>query len=370
MADLDVTQRFAPLVDEFVHRFPDEGDEAAELCLYVDGRKVVDVSGGPCAPGGLQVVRSASKGVMALLAAVLHEKGVVDLDAPVADVWPGFEAGGKQDITTRLLLTHQAGLPVFGEPISAADALAWDPAVEMLERQEPLWKPGTRHGYHDLTFGWLVGEVLRRASGSDVGKLISTEFSEKLGLDLWLGTPFAELSRVRPWRRANRSAPRVHAPSQFDSSLLAGALGNPDLAPVEHSIEYLTAEVPAANCVTDARSLCRLFAASVSTVDGVRLLADASLRAAVAPRAEGPDLVVGWYRRYASGFMLPEETRPMGGADTACFGHYGQGGVLVFAHPESGTAFAFTTTTERSHLGADPSTSSLSRIALECATRS
>ncbi|MFF4804437.1 serine hydrolase domain-containing protein [Streptomyces sp. NPDC001351] len=345
--------------------FPDDGPHAAQLCVHLDGRKVVDLTGGPWPARGLQVVRSVSKGVLALLAAVLHERGAVDLDAPVSEVWPGFAVAGKQDITPRLLLSHQAGLPVFDRPITPADALSWDPAVELLERQRPRWEPGTRHGYHDLTFGWLVGEVLRRATRCGVGELVTRELSSRLGLDLWIGTPMAELPRVQPLRSAPGARPAI--PDRFDSGLLASALGNPDLAPLEHSIEYLTAEVPAANCVSDARSLSRLFAAAVGEVDGIRLLGEGALKAAVATRADGPDLVVGWPRRYASGFMLPDPTRPMGGVDSLCFGHYGQGGVLVFADPATRLSFAFTTTTMQTYLDADPRTSPLARTALECA---
>ncbi|MFJ3928933.1 serine hydrolase domain-containing protein [Streptomyces sp. NPDC090029] len=362
-------ESFAPLVQQFFAEDDEGHGEATELCVYLDGRKVVDVSRGGYPAGGVQVVRSASKGVLALLAAMLHERGEVDLDAPVADVWPEFAQQGKKRVTIRLLLAHQAGLPVFDEPLSAADALSWQPAVEMLERQRPRWEPGTQHGYHDLTFGWLVGEVLRRATGRDVSRLVTEEFSHRLSLDLWIGTPMAELARVRPLQSPPTGRSALPAPQGFDRGLLAGALDNPDLGGLEHSIEYLTAEVPAANCVSNARSLCRLFAASVAPVDGTRLVGAKTLGNVTAPRAEGPDLVVGWYRRYASGFMLPEATRPMGGVDSACFGHYGQGGVLVFADPETSLAFAYATTMTRSYLGSDPRTSVLARLALECARR-
>jgi len=367
MRTLHRDERFERLATAFETYYPPESGDSAELCVYHDGALVLDMRK-TRRDNAVQVVRSVSKGIVAVLAAVLHEHGLVDLDAPIADVWPEFGRNGKSGITTRLVLTHQAGLPAIDEPLTALDALRWTPVVERLARQEPRWQPGTRHGYHDLTYGWLVGEVLSRATGTPTGELVQRELSRKLDLSLWIGTPLSELHRVEPVRRAATAPAAPPPPTGAPGDLAAAVFGNPDLHCLENSMEYLMAEVPAANAVTDARSLARLFAATVTEVDGVRLLSPEGVREAARPRAEGPDEVVGWDRRYGSGFMLPDPTRPLAGTATASFGHYGRGVAMVFAEPETTLAMAFTSTTERLYLGLDPVTTELASLALSCAT--
>lgn len=363
---------FAPVAEELQRMAPASFADS-ELCLFQDGRQVLLASTGDVAPGkDVQLLRSISKAILAVVAAMAHESGELDMEAPVFEVWPEFGVNGKRTITGRQLLSHQAGLPVFDDPVSISDALTWDPVVAMLARQHPRWEPGTAHGYHDLTFGWLVGEWLRRgcrrASAESVGALVEERLRRPLDLRLWIGIPFDTLSRVRPLKR-DLSSPRVAVPDGSSRELVDAALRNPDLVPLEHTPEYLTAEVPAANAVGDAVSIARLFSALVSVTDGTRLLDQAGLNRACAVRADGPDLVVGWQRRYGSGFMLPDPTRPMGGMETSSFGHYGQGGSLVFAHAETAFAFGYTTSQDRSFLGPDPRTKTLAAIALACASR-
>ncbi|NKY33859.1 beta-lactamase family protein [Nocardia speluncae] len=361
---------FTPVAEEFKRAAPENG-AVSELCLYQNGRQVLFAHAGDAAPEkDVQLLRSISKAILAVLAAMAHESGELDMDAPVADVWPEFAANGKHTITGRQLLSHQAGLPVFDEPVSTVDALTWHPVVDLLARQRPRWEPGTAHGYHDLTFGWLVGEWLRRGcegpADTSIGVLVDQRLRISLELKLWIGSPIDLLSRVRPLQH-DRRAPRVLMPEGAAHDLVEAALGNPDLVPLEHTMEYLTAEVPAANAVGDAVSLARMFSALVATTDGTRLLCPGGVEKAAAVQADGPDLVVGWPRRYGSGFMLPDPNRPMGGLHTASFGHYGQGGSLVFAHADSAFAFGYTTSQDRSFLGADPRTKTLAAVALECA---
>ncbi|MBV9447535.1 MAG: beta-lactamase family protein [Streptosporangiaceae bacterium] len=357
--------RFDELRRRFEKWYPAEGADHAQLCVYHDGVRVLDLNVGPV--DRVQVVRSASKGILAVLAAVLHDRGVVDLDAPIAELWPEFATRGKARISTRLVLTHQAGLPVIDDPVTPTEALRWDPVVERLARQSPRWEPGTKHGYHDLTYGWLVGEVLRRATGRSVGELVRRELAEPLGLDMWIGTPLGGLRRIGTLRKVPGTAARAQPPPAVCTDLAFAVFGNPDLGPLENTMEFLMAEVPAANGVTDARSLARLFAATMGEIDGVRLLSPGGLADAVRERVAGPDEVVGWFRRYGSGFMLPDPTRPMGGVDTASFGHYGRGVALVFAEPVTRLSMAFVTTTETVHLGTDPVSSELASTALACA---
>lgn len=380
---------FAPVAELF-ERCDHGAGAVVRLSIFQEGEEVLWAAYDPPdqAPSArrrdLQVLRSISKAVLAVLAAMAVEAEYLDLDAPVAEVWPEFASAGKQHVTGRHLLTHSAGLPVFDEPIRAVDALAWDPAVERLAAQRPRWEPGTGHGYHDLTFGWLVGEWLRRACGAAVGHLVEQWLRVPLDLDLWIGVPLDVLPRVRPLLRppgARREVPfpeaafpptdssvdRRTAEFHPDRSLFDAVLANPDLGAWEHTVEYLTAPVPSANAVGDAQSIARLFGALVAEVDGVRLLAPEAVERLAAVQADGPDLVVGWPRRYGTGVMLPDPTRPMGGVDSPCFGHYAQGGSLVFAHAPTALAFGYTTSADRSFLGADPRNAQLAAMALDCA---
>ncbi len=370
----DVAPGFEQVADVFAENFAVRGDTGAGVCVYHDGRRVVDLVAGAVGPDSLQLVRSVGKGVLAVLVHLLHAEGVIDIHAPIATVWPEFAVRGKEDIPLAAVLSHQAGMPAVRSPVTRADAYAWHPVVAALAAQEPYWAPGTRHGYHDLTFGWLIGETLRRATGHSVGELVDRHLARPLGLDLWIGLPAEEFGRVVELRPpVTESDEELTGPGAAlrdaladPDSLVSQVVLNPNLEGVEHDPAYLAAEVPSANCVTDARSLARLYAATVSDVDGHRLLGPDAVRVASTLRADGIDEVTGFYRRYGLGFMLPEETRPMAGTDTACFGHYGQGGSVGFADPELRVGFGFTTVQDHPHHIADMRSHLLAKAAWEC----
>ena len=197
--------------EAFAANFVEPGEIGAAVAAVVDGQVVVDLRAGLAdAHTGRAwqadtpvLVYSATKGPTALCALCLWERGALDIDAPVAEVWPEFAAAGKGRVTTRQLLTHQAGLPVFDEPISFTDCHDHDLVAARLAAQAPRWEPGTAHGYHPLTFGWLVGEVVRRVSGRSVGVMLAEEVARPLGLDLWIGLPperEATVARLAPGR--------------------------------------------------------------------------------------------------------------------------------------------------------------------------
>ncbi|HET7721462.1 MAG TPA: serine hydrolase domain-containing protein, partial [Acidimicrobiales bacterium] len=220
---------FEPVRDAFAANFVDPGELGAAVAVVVDGRPVVDLWGGLADAHTERawvrdtpvLVYSATKGPAATCALLLWERGLLDLDAPVAEVWPEFAAGGKEAVTTRHLLTHQAGLPIFDEPITFAECHDPDLVAARLAAQTPHWAPGTAHGYHPLTWGWLVGEVVRRVSGRTVGTMVAEELAGPLGLDLWLGLP--------PEREA--SVARL-APGRFDLS---------GMSPDDPGLTFLTA---------------------------------------------------------------------------------------------------------------------------------
>ncbi len=374
----EVADGFEPVREAFEANFRERGDVGAACCIYLDGRVVVDLWGGvadektgrPWTEDTLALVYSTTKGVTAICAHYLAQRGGLDLDAPVASYWPEFAAAGKGSTTVRDLLSHRAGLPTLEPRLEQERALAWDPAIEALAGQAPLWEPGTRHGYHAVTFGWLVGEVIRRATGRSVGRYLADEIAGPLGLDLWIGLPAEEehrVARLLPYlpMRISREERAAMPPGQLErlramadpDSLMQRAL-NPTDPPFSFNRPSVhSAELPAANGIGTARSLARLYAAAIGPVDGIRLLDASTVAAATVERSNGQDEVLAAETRFGSGFFLPSAFSPLGGPRS--FGHSGAGGSLAFADPETGMAFAYVMNQMQQGLSADPRPASL-----------
>lgn len=360
--DGEVAAGFEPVREAFAANFSQHGDIGAAVCVYQHGRPVVDLWGGVADPetgrtwtrDTLQLVYSATKGTTATAAHMLAERGALDLDAPVAKYWPEFATNGKADIPVRWLMSHQAGLIALDQPVPLNEALAWHPMAAALAAQRPLWTPGTAHGYHGRTWGWLVGEVIRRVSGRTPGRFFADEIAAPLGLDFFIGLPADERNRVsrmvyqRPavdltivptesipeelremvaaWRDPNSFSNRAYAvtdPAEIDFD----------------SPEVQAAELPASNGIGTARGLARMYAALIGEVDGVRLLTPETLASATKEQAGGVDQVMLIPSRFSSGYMLPTEANRMTGPNA--FGHTGRGGSLGFADPEHGIAFGY-----------------------------
>lgn len=360
---------YEPVREAFERNFVENGDIGAGFCLYVDGAKVVDLTGGVRDTDGtayddttLQLVFSSTKGVTATCAHLLAQRGELDLDAPVADYWPEFSAAGKADIPVRWLLSHQAGLVDVDRAMTVEEALDWTTICDALADSPPLWEPGTGYGYHAVTYGWLVGEVVRRVAGVDFGEFVRREISEPLGLDLWVGLPDGEQHRVSPLINSGMpglpaAEPAGDADSQTDAPSLVGMLdmllgegnllGRALTAPggaftddqVWNEARVRSAQIPAANGVTNAASLARMYAALVSEVDGVRLLDADTLERAIAPQVSGPSTVPLLDIPFALGFMTHSPLSPL--LNGRSFGHYGAGGSLGFADPDRRVAGAY-----------------------------
>lgn len=199
-----VAEGFEPVRDAFVRNFEQLGDRGAAVTVYRDGHKVVDlwagtkdVDGGePWQRGTAQIVRSATKGVAAAVPLMLAERGRLDLDAPVGEYWPEFKAHGKERVLVRQVLNHRAGLPVLDRPITPEQALDPLTGPEAVAAQTPVWEPGTDHGYHALTYGWLLDELVRRVTGRGTGEWIAEQIAGPLGAELWLGLPETEAHRA------------------------------------------------------------------------------------------------------------------------------------------------------------------------------
>lgn len=354
--DGKVASGFEPVADAFAANF-ESGDEVGAACaVYVDGEEVVDIragladpeSGRPWDESTLALVHSTTKGVAAVCAALLVQRGDLDIDRPVADYWPEFAANGKDRLPVRMLLNHQAGLPVVDRPLTMDDVFAGTPVVEALAEQRPVWEPGTRHGYHAVTYGTLVGEVVRRITGRTLGRFFADEIAGPLGLDFWIGLPRDEHHRVAAfvYPEEGETPPEGERAAAFadpNGIPIRAATMNGALLDVDHDDEFYakwySAEMPAANGIGNARAIARLYAACVSEVDGIRLLDDDTVALATTEQSCGPDAVILTDTRYGLGFWLPTPTNPMLGPTS--FGHPGSGGSVGLADVEARVGFGY-----------------------------
>jgi CubicO group peptidase (beta-lactamase class C family) len=371
-----VEPRFARVRDAFALNFEDLNESGAAVAAYHHGRKVVDLWGGVAGSAAsaewtedtLVPVFSTTKGATTITALMLADQGVLDLDAPVARYWPEFAAAGKERIPVAMILNHQAGLPVVDAPLTLDDVLAGQPVVRALAAQRPIWEPGSRHGYHGLTYGWLVGELVCRITGTSLGRFFASEVARPLGLDFWIGLPEAEERRVAPVLDAPPPADPavIHAMAALSDAgslfwrmgTMNGALPLGDsVAKVYNSPRIHAAEIPAASGITTARSLARLYAATLSEVDGIRLFGERTLRRALEVTSEGTDEILGARTRFGLGFGRHGGDVRLLGPDS--YGHAGAGGSLGFADPPSGIAFGYVMKQMGASLLIDPRASRL-----------
>ncbi len=357
-------ERFAEVAREFARNFAERGEIGASLCVIAGGEKVVDLWGGIADPARgtpwqrdtLSIVFSCTKGAVALCAHVLASQGRLDLDAPIRELWPEFARDEKQDATVRMALDHSLGLPVFKTLLEAGGCTRWDYMIEKLEAEPPFWKPGTRHGYHMLNFGWTVGELVRRASGRSLGAFFRETIAEPLGLDFWIGLPEAHEPRVAP---ITLQAPAPGSElGEFTRTLLSQPQSLQALALLNtggfdpNSRACHAAQIGGAGGITNARGLAGMYAplANDGETAGVRLVDRKTLaRMAQVSSASHEDATLLVPTRFALGFMksMDNRRRPRGDRDSAilgaaAFGHCGLGGSLGFADPEAGLAFGYT----------------------------
>jgi len=371
--------RFARVRGELERNLAERGEIGAAVCVTVDGETVVDLWGGAADPATeaqwqqdtIAHVWSATKGATALSAHVLASRGELDLTAPVTKYWPEFGKNGKDGILVRHLLTHQAGLPAVRAPLPPGCFYDWDLMADALASEQPFWQPGTRTGYHALTFGFLVGEVVRRVSGRSLGTFFRDEVAGPLGLDFWLGLPGEHESRVAPTIPADLPAPGDPVPSFYvmaltePASLPALVLGNNGgymLKPGESDSRAAhAAEIGAVGGITNARGLAGMYRplALGGSADGVRLVDESQLVAmGGVSSATAVDAVVLVPTRWSAGFMKANDNRYLPEADREgvllseeAFGHAGMGGSLGFADPRARLSFGYVMTKQGSGLG-------------------
>jgi CubicO group peptidase (beta-lactamase class C family) len=360
--------RFGRLREAFAENFANRGDVGAAVAVTIDGVPVVDLWGGyadkertrPWTRDTIVNVYSATKGVAATCLNRLVDQGRVDLDAPVARYWPEFAQAGKERLIVRWLLSHRAGLPAVRKPLAADALLKWDVMTAALAEQEPWWEPGTRHGYHALTFGYLIGEVIRRVSGKSPGAYCREEIAGPLGIDFHIGLEARDDARCAEVIAA--PPPPPGQPNPFGAagpeSMSAKAVNNPRGAmrlSTVNSRAWRGAEIPAANGHTNARALARFYGALArgGELDGVRVLSPAHIERCYEVQSDGIDAVAGVPMRFGLGYRLTQPAARYG-PNPRTFGHTGAGGSLGFADPDAKVGFAYTMNQMGNHILIDP----------------
>ena len=348
---------FERVRDVFTTNLEEGHDVGASFAAYHRGRQVVDLWGGIADPAtdrpwekdAIAVVFSTTKGATATCAHRLAQEGRLDLDAPVVEYWPEFGQAGKEEIPVSFLLAHQAGLPWVDERLSLADVLSWEPLIHALERQAPVWPPGTQHGYHAVTFGFLVGEVVRRVSGRSVGTYFREEIAAPLGLDFWIGLPEEHEPRVATLigglsldglDDATRAVMEqfVGPETMLGKALTVnGAIDSTDALATRAAH---AAELPATGGIGDARSIARLYAAIIGEVDGIRVLEPAQVELARTRRTNGPNTVLlNLDLQFGLGFIVTSSLVQVGGPNS--FGHFGLGGSGGWCDPDAELTFGY-----------------------------
>jgi CubicO group peptidase (beta-lactamase class C family) len=347
-----VAPGFAPVESVFKENFEIHGEIGAALSVHLHGRPVVDLWGGVADPianrawdrDTVQVLWSVSKGLVATCLAMLIDRGRLDPERPVCRYWPEFAAAGKGDVTVRQLLSHQAGLPFLDEPITLGQVALPDALADVLAAQRPRWEPGTAHGYHAVTWGFYVSELVRRVDGRTVGTFLAEEVAGPLDVDAYIGLPCSVAPRLA---HLTPIAPMPADLFDVGSDLGRAMLAMPELASpgADHDPAVLAWEVPSGLGVANARALSGVYAALAAggTLDGVRLLSPDTLAAVTSTVVCGPDRILGDRTAFGLGFMKPQTSFFEVSTDTAAFGHPGSGGPLAFADPAAGLAFAYVT---------------------------
>lgn len=343
-------------VQQVIDRLVQSGDEIGlQVAAYVNGELVVDTWSGIANQATGQLVDgdtlftswSTTKGFVATCLHILADRGRVDYDTPVATYWPEFAAHGKEAVTVRDALTHRAGVPQMPEGVTPEMMTDWDAMCAAIASLTPLWKPGTMACYHAWTFGWIIGELVRRIDGRPIAQFAREELCQPLGIeDFYLGIPDTVEGRV---------APLTAAPSEPETNELALRVMPPHLtsAAVVNRPDFRRASVPGGGGIMNARAIARHYAmlAQDGALDGVRILSAERCKIIRALQTDAPDARSGMRRRRALGYALGGEAEQGGdiamGRGGSEFGHAGNGGSLGFADPVR--KFSFGLTKNRMH---------------------
>jgi CubicO group peptidase (beta-lactamase class C family) len=324
-------ERFAAVREAFEANLASGADIGASFYATLEGETVVDLWGGhadadrtrPWARDTIVNVYSTTKTVTALTALLVADRGDLDFDAPVARYWPEFAANGKDRVKVSQLMSHSAGLSGWKDPIGVEDLYDWEKATSLLAAQAPFWEPGTASGYHGLTQGYLVGEVIRRITGKSLGTVFREEIAEPLGADFHIGLPASEDGRVA---ELIPPPPGQGAGDAPQDELQANMANNPYVdVSVTRTRAWRGAEIPAVNGTGNARSvaLVHTILANGGVANGRRFMSEAGCRKALELQIEGEDLIFRRRSRFGMGFGLAGPGVPMPNPNTLFWGGYG-----------------------------------------------
>jgi CubicO group peptidase (beta-lactamase class C family) len=323
--------RFAPVREVFESHFTSGADVGASFCTTQEGETVVDLWGGFADPAKTRPwmkdtivnVYSTTKTMTALTALMLADRGLIDFNAPVAKYWPEFAANGKANIKVSHLMSHSAGLSGWKEKITKNDLYDWEKATSLLAAQAPYWEPGTAPGYHAMTQGYLVGEVIRRVTGKSIGTVFRQEIAEPLGADFWIGLPASEDSRVA---ELIPPPPADAVENNVGNELVANMATNPGIDVSETKTRaWRAAEIPAAGGTGNARSVAEIHVilANGGVAKGKRFMSEAGCRKALELQVEGTDMIMNVPARFGLGFGLAGGMVPLPNPSSMFWGGYG-----------------------------------------------
>lgn len=369
-----VAPGFEPVRDAFAHNF-ERGDIyrelGASLAVYQHGKPVVDIYAGwadakktkPWSRDTLVNIWSATKGIAAIEVARLVGEGRLDYHARVTDYWPEYGQNGKDKTTVAHIMSHQAGLPGFVEATPLEDFYDWDIVTDRLARQAPMWEPGTKNSYHAMTYGFLAGELVRRASGKSVGAYLREEIARPLKADVYIGLPESEEPRV---------SPLIPSPATRDFSGEAPpeariAVTNPDMSPVlPNSRAWRAAQIPAGNGHATAIGLARIYGALANGggLDGYRVASPDAIRAMSEVQTSRPDILIGIPVYWRNG--LSGNVESMYGPDPDTIGHSGWGGSFGCFSAKTGIGIGYVLNQMGDRTVGDPRGTALCEAIFRC----
>ena len=355
-------ERFARVRDEFEKNFTERGDTGACFALTLEGEYVVDIWAGhqdkalkkPWQKDTIINVFSSTKTMTFLCALVLADRGLLNFEACVADYWPEFSAGNKAQIKVKHLMSHSSGLPGFSRGFTTSELCDWNFCCDDLANQSPWWEPGTQSGYHAITQGYLIGEVIRRITDKTIGQFFKSEVADLVGADFQIGVDPNDFPRIANLIEAKETAPILEMdPDSIPGRVFAGM--EDDVSAMTTSVEWKQAEIPAANGHGNARSIVRAQTALANSGSafGVQLLSPEGCSKALESQTNGNDLVLGIPVNFAMGYALASEIIPISpNSNTLWWG--GAGGSTVVVDTDAHACFSYVMNQMDNNIVGDP----------------
>ncbi|MEM8636061.1 MAG: serine hydrolase domain-containing protein [Pseudomonadota bacterium] len=365
----EIAPGFEPVLEAFEENFAAEGELGAGFAVWLDGELLVNITGGyadrkqsrPWSPETIVPVYSVTKGVSAIIAAMLVDQGLLDYDTPVSEYWPEFSAHGKGDVTVGQALSHQAGIPGFVEPIDPGLWLDPPALCPRLADEPPQWSPGEGTGYHPLTWGYLVGELVQRVAGKSLGTILKENVCDPFGIDFQIGTPEADHDRAAEIKRPT-ALPDLGELNDFKRSAFLTKWATPDRG----GAAWREIEIPSANGHGTAAAVAKLYSiyAHDGLLDGKSLFSAETASALTRSRVSGPDRVLPFDLSFGAGIM--RNSNLAFGPNLNTLGHAGWGGAAAMGDPDRGLSAAYVMNKQSNILLGDPRSKRLFASVYSC----